>query len=338
MARVQNHPVGACLLAAAFALLVLVAPAAAEVRSGEATSPANPAISGEADFLGATASYDSTTGFVSVTTTTRVAPLAEDEESNFVLVAVLGVSKGDSCERPEISFPVLGMQSTYQESSGVWLAADSEEEESIPTPEPVVKSVAGTTTTLAAASGSLIDKPYDCVAVAVIPQSEEGEPQAADELTFPIAVKSPPPPPTPPADHAVQGSNPPPPPPTMAGRLSIAKAKPVKARSGKWTKVKFKLSNTGGTAIWPVKLKIRRPSGLIVKPAKTALPALLPGQSWTVAFRVKLTAKAKPKSKISLIATATGITTKGAAVVTASSRRPSPHPAQVSVVSAAHGL
>ena len=44
-------------------------------------------------------------------------------------------------------------------------------------------------------------------------------------------------------------------------------------------------------------------------------PALLPGESWTLSFQVKLSASAKKTSTLSLVGTAGGASAKGALVV-----------------------
>ncbi len=88
--------------------------------------------------------------------------------------------------------------------------------------------------------------------------------------------------------------------------LSIAKAKkPLKLKVGKWATVKVKVTNTGGATTAPGSLQLKATKGVIVKPAASQkLPVLLPGGSWTVSYRVKLTAKAKKSSTLSLVGAA----------------------------------
>ena len=77
----------------------------------------------------------------------------------------------------------------------------------------------------------------------------------------------------------------------------------------------MKVTNTGGTATAPGSLRLKTTKGVLVKAARQKVPALLPGGSWTVSYKVKLTAKAKKSSTLSLAATAGSLTAKGSLVV-----------------------
>ena len=304
--RRRLHAPTALILALVVAL-ALAATAAAETRSGEATSPANGLIPQEADLLHATATYDRTAGTVTFTTTTAAAP---GEESELAILAGLGVHIGAVCSAEELGLPAMQVLSPYSAPLAIWMAFESEEEEGIF--EEGMKTANGTTTILSAASSELANKPYNCAVAEVIEFG--GEFEELDEVSFPISA--------PPGDELPSVTDPgspniAPPPPSTPGALSIAKSKGLKLKQGKWAKVKVKLSNPGGTAIGPVKLKAKAPAGVVLKPGsgKLSLPALPAGQSATVTFSVKLTKKAKPKSTISLTGTAAGLTAKGSVVV-----------------------
>jgi adhesin HecA-like repeat protein len=98
--------------------------------------------------------------------------------------------------------------------------------------------------------------------------------------------------------------------------LSLAKAKPLKLAAGKWKTVKVTVTNTGGTVVPQGSLRLKAPKGVVVRPGRQKLPSLLPGDSWTVSARVKLTAKAKAKSTVRLAASSGGLTAGGALVLT----------------------
>jgi hypothetical protein len=76
-----------------------------------------------------------------------------------------------------------------------------------------------------------------------------------------------------------------------------------------------KVTNTGATATTQGSLRVKPTKGVIVKPETQRLPVIAPGASWTVSVRVELTAKAKQKSTLSLVGTASGVTAKGSLVV-----------------------
>ena len=54
---------------------------------------------------------------------------------------------------------------------------------------------------------------------------------------------------------------------------------------------------------------------MLIKPQRQRLPALLPGESWTVSARVELTEKAKATSTVGLTASAGGLTATGSLVL-----------------------
>jgi hypothetical protein len=297
------------LVCALVLALAFAATAAAETRAGEATSPVNAAISGKADILAATARYDSTAGTASFTVTTREAPGVSEE---LEMVGMLGRPKEGACNVTnlmQVTLPLMeiiapGLSPLAPEPPAPsWIEIN--EEMKIGGFGPATKSLNGTTTTLSAKSDELmVNKPYTCAVVAVAePATEAEEPSVLlDELSF--LLNTLPAPPTIPTGPA-------------PGALSLAKTKPLKLKTGKWTKVKVKLSNVGGTAVGPVAIKAKAPAGVVLKPGsgRLKLPALLGGQTWTVTLQVKLTEKAKPKSTISLTGTAASLTATGSVVV-----------------------
>jgi hypothetical protein len=97
--------------------------------------------------------------------------------------------------------------------------------------------------------------------------------------------------------------------------LSIAKPRPLKMKVGKPKTVKVKVTNTGATATTQGSLRVKGVKGVIVKPGTQKLPVISPGASWTVSVSVELTGKAKKKSTLSLVGTASGVTAKGSLVV-----------------------
>jgi hypothetical protein len=138
-------------------------------------------------------------------------------------------------------------------------------------------------------------------------EQEAGTLQSGNFVIFPISA-----PPAPATAPAPPAPAPPPPPPAA---LSIFKEKPLKLKVGKWATAKVKVTNSGGAASAPGSLQLKAAKGVIVKPAHQKLPALLPGGSWTVSYKVELTAKAKKNSTLSLIGTAGTVTSKSSLVL-----------------------
>jgi hypothetical protein len=318
MNRLRRLFVPALLASALFTALAFAATASAEVRAGETTSPANGAIPGKGDILAATAKYDSNSGATTFTMTTREAPGEKQELSTF---AVLGRPKDGVCvgDLSQLSEPILPLMEiiaqgtpagmTTVESLPSWIEIG--EDQKIAALGLAKRSVDGATTTLSATSSELANKPYSCATIVTqtapeFPQNPEKEPPIApetlDQVSFLLNVLPEPPPvpkPAPPAPAA----------------LSFASSKPVTAKTGKWTKVKVKVANTGGTVVGPIAFKAKAPKGVIVKPGSPKLPALLGGQTWTINLQVKVTEKAKPQSTITLTGTSGSLTAMGSVVV-----------------------
>jgi hypothetical protein len=311
------------LIAVLAATLLFAATAAAETKVGEASRPANAAIVGEADIVAASASYDSTSGSVTFNATTAAVPT---ENPEFALAGALLTVPAGSCNfGPAMEaggYPVFEIIAPYEKPepepgeptppNAFWLSL-AHEPESGEQPEggPASQVSSGATTTLSATSQVAVAQPYNCAFVAV---TESGVPKSESFLFFPLAV--PPAPPVTPATPTVtpETKTVTPPPPASA-LLSLAKLKPLTAKAGKWTKVKLKVTNTGGTAAGPLQVKAKAPKGVVVKPGTTKLPALLPGQSWTVVLEVQLTPKAKTSSTISLTGTLPGLTATSSVVI-----------------------
>jgi hypothetical protein len=170
------------------------------------------------------------------------------------------------------------------------------------------KSVSGTVTTLAATSTHALNGGYNCVEIGAV--SIAGPEPIGDIIYLPLTVKPEMPPAQTVAPPAAQST-----PAPAPGVLSIAKAKPLKLKVGKWKTVKVKVTNTGATATSPGSLRLKPAKGVVVKGGKQKLPALLPGGSWTVSFKVKLTPKAKKSSKLSLVGAAGSLAATGSLVL-----------------------
>jgi hypothetical protein len=286
-----------------------------ESPTGEGTSPPIPGLPGEAEVIAGTANYESTTGTVTMSITTAGLPVAESELT--VGGALLTTSR--PCDRaaleppagggfPEV-LPAFEIRSVYtetEEETPIWVSIESFSSVGPEDGGPATKSVSGTTTTLSATTDLAANRPYDCAFVSV--NENGGEP--IDYVFFPIAV-----PPVPPVTPPAVAPAPAVVIPAPAALLSLAKLKPLSAKTGKWTKVKLKVTNSGNAAAGPVAIKAKAPKGVVVKPLTTKLPALLPGQSWTVVLEVQLTAKAKKSSTISLTGTLPGLTATSSVVI-----------------------
>lgn len=304
----------ACALLGAFA-----ASASAEVRTGEGSSPADPSLAGEADLLHATASYDSRTGTVVFEATAREAPGPKPAVGvRAGLATVKGPCDSSIVGSEERGYPSLFVSTAYDEtrSPAGWVTGwGAVESEAAPGPEdqgPATRSLEGTTTTIAATAPPAIGKPYNC---ALVMLASPTNPETSEEvLLFPISVPKPTEPPQAPEPvvKTVTVTTPAPAPaPTAPGKLAIAKSKALSATSGKWVKASVKITNTGGTAVGPLAIKATSPAGITVGQAQIKVPALLPGQSWAVAFRLKPTAGAKATSTVGLTASGPGLDAKG---------------------------
>jgi hypothetical protein len=320
-------------LAAAVALLAFAGTAAAETKVGEGTSPEQPTLAGEADLLKASANFEVGTGTVTFQITTRQAQESTPEAVRPSITYLGGlVTAHTACTRAAIEaegekaleeknessvFPIVEVLSSNRQldpetlppgvlpaqAYGGYVTHESE----TGLPEfliPGSKSLSGTTATVGATVTAAANGSFNCAEVVA---EGLGEP---DLIIFPLTAKSEPPPVvTPTATPAAQAAPP-------AAALSIAKAKkPLKLKVGKWATVKVKVTNTGGSASSPGSLQLKATKGVVVKAGRQKLPVLLPSGSWTVSYKVKLTAKAKKSSTLSLVGAAGSLAVKSSLIL-----------------------
>jgi hypothetical protein len=314
----------ATLLAALAALLVFAAAASAETRTGESsTFITEGSPSAEATIVHADASYDTSSGSTVLNVTTAGVP---NPLSDVVMIG--GLTTSSICTTPTSREallsgliaappPLFVIENPYAAPTGIAIVGSP----SAPVPLPVVRSVSGATTTLSVTAASVAGAGFNCV---VLGTSEEGEAEegevgegeggfvggAGTIMSFPLGAS-----PAPPAPPAVAPSSAPPAPAPAPPVLSISKLKPVTLKAGKSKSIKVKVTNTGATGTGGGSLRVRAPKGVLVKPERQQLPVLAAGKSWTLTVRVQLTAKAKKKSTLSLIAAASGVTASGSLAI-----------------------
>jgi hypothetical protein len=334
-AKRARHLVPLTLLVALALTLAIAGTALAETKIGEGTSPENPSLPGEVDLLKGSIEYDVAAGGLTASFTTRTAPESTPES-----------------ERPEVEYIVAAFHFEYPCSlEGIVEAQKAAEAEgksfmapfpafeaftfNRPLPEPpppfpvasaytslqnkgfilsepenlaaASKAVSGTSLTISGTNAAAANYQFNCSEVVSMVSGE------TDVLFFPLSAKPEPPPAqtTPPAAQQQ-----PPAPAVVPGVLSIAKAKkPLKLKVGKSRTVTVKVTNTGGSTTVPGSLRLKAAKGVVVTPKSQKLPALLPGNSWTVSYKVKLTAKAKKSSTLSLVGASGSLSAKGSLVV-----------------------
>jgi hypothetical protein len=334
MTRLRRYRAPSILIAAFAAILVFAATAAAETRIGESSSPvaSGSRVDPESQIVKATGSYDTSTGATSFAVTTQAPPQATIEgEYNATTVEIELFTAPSGCtiaalNSDPIAPPAVAIDAAYGEGDGAALYVESltSSFESLLLGQ-AEKVVDGTTTTLSITSGRIANQGFNCALVGVLglpnelEEKEEAEEEEKKEETgrvfgsaslviFALNAL-----PTPPAPVV---SAPPPPPAPAPAALSIAKAKkPLKLKVDKWKTVKVNVTNTGGTTTAPGSLQLKAAKGVIVKGGKQKLPVLLPGGSWTVSYKVELTAKAKKTSTLSLVGTAGTVTSKSSLVL-----------------------
>jgi hypothetical protein len=295
------------LIAAAVPLLAFAGAAAAETKVGEASSPVNELINPEIDILNAKAEYDTSTGTVTLSATTRIPPTTSNPE--LILNAALFTSS-KPCSvsaTQEPSFPAFSILAHYDDPIGGWLLFGDAGEPS--DTGPAATEINGGTITTSATTAKAAGRPYDCAVVT----TNENTRETLDAVAFPIAVAQQPAvtvTTTPTTSQSAPASTPAP-----APALSLAKLKPLKLKVGKWATVKVKVTNSGGTPTAPGSLQLKATKGVVVKPARQKLPVLLPGGSRTVSYKVKLTAKAKKGSTLALVGPAGTVTAKSSLVL-----------------------
>jgi hypothetical protein len=316
--RSKRLRVPALLLTVLTALLVLATAASAETRTGESStvefinSPTP-----EGTLVKASASYESTGGSLSFSATTAAEPHAEKEGIPSVTeVEALFFTGTSECslaalQAEAITPPVAILKAPYAKPTAEAVLINNPAE--LPSAEflPATKTVSEKTTTVSFTSAAFAGKGFDCAVVGT------GGFGGQTYTVFPITA--PPAPPAPPVVPSSPSAQAPPAPqaaPAPApAALSIAKPKALKLKVGKSRTVKVKVTNTGATATVQGTLRMKAVKGVIVKPETQKLPVLAPGASWSVSIRVELTEKAKEKSTLSLIGTASGLTAKSSLVV-----------------------
>jgi hypothetical protein len=308
-------------IAVVVALLAFAGTAFAETKIGEYSAAPNPKIPAEANVLGATTEYDSTAGTMNFTVTTAAEPQAEVEEEESEIILVVGFATLPVCSLSEletgggnVGFPVFELETPYSQPFAESITAESQKEIEGGSPANFglgSKTVEGTKTTLTAQSPRAVGKAYTCAIMALENVENTKEEFVEDFAIFPLSLKPTPPPVVAPPAPAPAAQ---PAPPVAA--LSIAKAKkPLKLKVGKWATVKVKVTNAGGASTSPGSLQLKATKGVTVKGGKQKLPALLPGGSWTVSYKVKLTAKAKKTSTLSLVGAAGTVGSKSSLVL-----------------------
>jgi hypothetical protein len=299
-------------------VLALAATASAELRVGEATAPVNPSLDPEADIIGAKAEYDSETGAVSFKVTTAALPspgtVAEPNELEMA-AALASPSVCSAAALGGAGYPVFAFQYQYLQPDFVlWTLFESAGAE--PRSEEgsaglATRSAAVTTTTFFGSAPKAVNRPFSCALATVhIGAVTQGEP-----LVFPIAVPASAPPAGPistPSQSQTPAAAPSKPAPAA---LAIARSKPLRLKAGRWKTVRIQVANAGGEATAPGSLRLKAPRGVLVKPERQKLPMLSAGGTWTVAAKVRLTAKAKKKSTVSVTAAAGGLTATGSLVL-----------------------
>lgn len=314
------------LLVVAAALLLFVATASAETRTGGSTAvEIFGAAPPEATAVDSTASYE-TDGSITFEVTTAAEPQVEREGApspirmNALLFdptgecSIKGFEVAIESEEASSLLPIVEITTGFAEpgSAGAEILARPHE---TPAPLPASKTVSGATTTLSFTSSAVANKGYDCALVETDDPSVTGGVGSA--VVFPLAAPSPPPTapaatstPAPSTSTSTVAATPPAP-----GALAFARFKPLKLKAGKWKTVKVRVTNAGGTVSAQGMLRVSAPAGVLVEPETQKLPVLLPGGSWTVTVRLRPSAEAKKRSTIHLVGIASGLSVKGSFVV-----------------------
>jgi hypothetical protein len=310
---------------------------------------------GEADLLKATATYDSTTGAASFEITTREAPESTPEaERPFITYYAVIANSGIPCTRADFLAAQERQQKEFEESgeaaepalypafsviSPNRILREGEGPPKVPLSQaygeylakqptsqfenlvPGTKTASGDTITIAATSPQAINGAFNCAYV--FGQDVSGSGGAPDPIVFPLTTKPEPPPVEPPVTPEPPKSDPAPQPPAPTkaapapapGVLALAQSKPQALKVGKLATVRLTVSNPGGSPTGQGFLSLRAPKGVVIRGRRQKLPALLPGDSWTLTYRVRLTAKAKKRSTIAISGTSGALTTSGSLVV-----------------------
>jgi hypothetical protein len=300
------------------AILVLAANAAAEGRVGESAEPlVEEHPDAGATLVRASASYESTAGSVVF----RLTFVAEPQEGSEAAVEAMLFSAPAGCSifsPPETTGEeFLRVGDEYREPTSIEFGEEGVLGE-IQELGPAVKSVSGTTVTYTFSSSKLAGRGFNCADILT------GDNGGRSLLIFPLKTAVPPPPSPPdspggsttPSQSQAPGSSSSAPASSSPApaALSIGKLKPVALKAGRPRSFTVKITNTGSTATSRGTLRVKAPKGVVVKPERHPLPVLTPRGSCTVTLRLQLTKMAKPRSTLSLTASASGVTGTGSLV------------------------
>lgn len=309
-------------LCALVVALVFAATAAAEKKGGEVESPVDLSIPGEADVLKASAVYEVATGTLTATFTTREALGSHLGEGATQIEYVGGlVTSSRPCTRADLEeegkagagFPSFALYTFNfggpHEFAPQFSLFQTHEEKSLDPSKagPATRSTAGTTFTLTGTDARAANGAFTCVEI-VTAEVSGGVPR--DFFVFPLAVLPDPPPVVPPTPPVAESPAPAP------ATLTVAKPRAMVVSLKKWTRIRIAVTNTGGVATTAGSLKLKLPRTLKVRPvsSRQQIPAIGPGQTWNVAFRVKATEKTRRRSTISFVAGAGPLTARGSIV------------------------
>jgi hypothetical protein len=298
------------------AILALAANADAEARAGES---AEPLVEGQpgagATAIRASASYESTAGTVVFRLTFAAEP-QEGSEGAGVEAMLFAEPGGCSIVSPPegVAEQFLLIGDEYKEPTKTEFGEKGILGE-IQELGPAAKSVSGTTATYSFSSSKLAGRGFNCAYIVT------GDNGGISLLVFPLktVVLPPPSPPDSPGGSTTTPSQSQAPGPSPAqapapAALSIGKLKPVALKSGRSRSFTVKITNTGQAATSRGTLRVKAPKGVVVKPANQPLPVLTPRGSCTVTVRLQLTKMAKPRSTLSLTASASGVTGTGSLI------------------------
>jgi len=282
------------------ALALLAAPASATVFSGSGADPSGDGPTPARDVTAVEAAYDDV-GSATVALTFGAAP---DPLFFFVVV---GTRSGDgSCGAP---FVALGGYT--DQAAGYWGRDGGD------TQSGVAVTRAGTRLTATVSAAGLAGLAPDCVTGYVTPQSDTGT--RYDTIDPPVALAAPAvAPPATPAPPSPTAPAPAPAPAPASAPKPKAKAKATKKapklavtvsgvpstiKRNRTMSLKVKVANTGTAAATGVRLRAGTARGLSVRPATIAIKTLKAGRSTTRRVKVRLTAKARTTTTLSLKAT-----------------------------------
>jgi hypothetical protein len=273
------------LFAGALGSLTIAATAGAEVRTGSASSPAEPdtIANGARDIVGLSASYD-TSGSVSATVTLREPPNQADATTAiFAEFGPATLATDPYCDPPKV---IVG---------GVWTFDPIWASDPAGSDGAAAREVAGNAVTFSASASDFADQSWLCASAVTLAVGNPATVVDNIEVVVPLA-------------------GPPPPPPQPA--LELALDASVEVKRGRTAKVPVQVSNPGTGPATGVKLKVSEPGGVTVKPRKKKLQTIGAGETKTVRIKVKTGKRTKQKSKLKVSAKgADGLHAKGKVTV-----------------------